>query len=66
MKYWKPRSVTWWGGVIPLTGGLIVATLPLHGWADLVTAIDNVSGGLPAAILINAGAVAIGFRGALE
>jgi hypothetical protein len=66
MKYFKPKSVTWWGGVVPLVGGLILATEPLHGWLQLVATIDNMTGGLPAAILINAGMVAIGFRGALE
>jgi hypothetical protein len=65
MKYWKPRSVTWWGGVVPLVAGLILATEPLHGWLDLVATINNMTGFIPAAILINSGAVAIGLRGAV-
>tara|TARA_R110000772_G_scaffold31234_3_gene77195 strand:- start:750 stop:950 length:201 start_codon:yes stop_codon:yes gene_type:complete len=66
MKYWKPKSLTWWGGVVPLVAGLIIATEPLHGWLDLVSTINNMTGRIPAAVLINTGAVAIGFRGALK
>ena len=66
MKYWKPKSLTWWGGVVPLVAGLIIATEPLHGWLDLVSTINNMTGRIPAAVLINTGAVAIGFRGALR
>ena len=65
MKYWKPRSVTWWAGLVPLVAGLIIATEPLHGWLDLVATINNMTGRVPAAVLINAGAVAIGMRGAV-
>tara|TARA_R110000764_G_C11029370_1_gene385335 strand:- start:38224 stop:38424 length:201 start_codon:yes stop_codon:yes gene_type:complete len=65
MKYWKPKSITWWGGVVPLVAGLILATEPLHGWLDLVSTINNMTGFIPAAILINSGAVAIGLRGAV-
>ena len=66
MKYWKPRSVTWWAGLVPLVAGLILATEPLHGWLDLVATINNMTGRVPAAVLINAGAVAIGMRGAVS
>jgi hypothetical protein len=65
MKYFKPKSVTWWAGLVPLVAGLIIATEPLHGWMDLVATINNMTGRVPAAVLINAGAVAIGMRGAV-
>tara|TARA_R110000782_G_scaffold218427_1_gene305823 strand:- start:34137 stop:34337 length:201 start_codon:yes stop_codon:yes gene_type:complete len=66
MKYFKPRSVTWWGGVLPVVAGLIVATAEIHGNLAAVTAINNITGGIPAAALINSGLVAIGLRGAIS
>jgi hypothetical protein len=65
MRYFKPKSVTWWSGVVPLVGGLVVATVSLHGNLALVTAINAITGGIPAAALINGGLVAIGLRGAM-
>ena len=64
-KYIKPRSMTWWASLVPLLSGLTVATLPLHGNAALVEAINNASGDMSAAMLINIGVAGIGLRGAL-
>jgi len=65
-KYFKPRSLTWWGAMVPLICGLIVATEPMHGQAALVQSISNATGDAPPMLLINAGLVGIGFRGALK
>ena len=64
-KYFKPASVTWWASVVPLVAGLVVGTEPLHGLSTLVTTIDNLSGGMAPAVLINLGLAGIGLRGAL-
>lgn len=65
MKYFKPRSLTWWASVAPLVAGLIVASEPLHELAKLVATIDNMTGGMSAAVMINSGLIGIGLRGAL-
>lgn len=65
-KYLKPKSVSWWASVVPLLAGLAVATLPLHGVHAVVDAINNITGGVSSALLINGGLAGIGFRGALE
>ena len=65
-KYFKPKSLTWWGAIAPLTAGLVVATEPLHGVGSIVQTIDSVTGHVSPAIMINAGLVGIGFRGAME
>ena len=65
-KYFKPKILTWLASAVPLLAGLVVATVPIHGWLAIVTVINNVTGGLPAAVLINAGIAGIGIRGALD
>ncbi len=65
MKYLKPNSLTWWASAIPLIAGVVVATEPLHGMASVVMSINNVTGSVAPAILINAGLAGIGIRGAL-
>jgi len=66
MKYFKPKSLSWWAGFVPLSAGLTVATLPLHGQVDIVDTVNNVTGNMSSAALINAGALAIGLRGAIK
>ena len=66
IKYFKPKSLTWWGAIVPLVAGLVVASEPIHGLAAVVQAIDNATGHVSPAILINAGLVGIGFRGAMS
>ena len=51
---------------MPLAMGLIVATLPLHGWAAGAETINLMSNNTPSGILINAGLAGIGLRGALS
>tara|TARA_R110000764_G_scaffold20315_2_gene52249 strand:- start:1063 stop:1269 length:207 start_codon:yes stop_codon:yes gene_type:complete len=65
-KYFKPLSLTWWASFMPLAMGLIVATLPLHGWAAGAETINLMSNNTPSGILINAGLAGIGLRGALS
>lgn len=65
-KYIRLNSLTWWSAFVPLVAGVIVATAPLHGWTAGVDAIRNVTGGIPAAAMINGGLAGIGIRGALK
>ena len=65
MKYIKPKSLTWWSAVVPLICGLVVASEPIHGLASIVASIDNVTGGVSAAVMINGGLAGIGLRAAL-
>ena len=64
-KYFKPKSVTWWAGMVPLVAGIVVATESLHGMTSVVLAIDTITEGASPAAMINAGLAAIGFRGAI-
>ena len=50
----------------PLAGGLLVATAPLHGLVDVVEVVNNISGNAEPGVLINAGLLGIGLRGAME
>lgn len=65
-KYVKPKSLTWWASLVPLVMGLILAFEPVHGWASVVAVIDGLTGGAAPAVLINAGLIGIGIRGAIE
>ena len=65
-KYIKPKSLTWWASVVPLVAGTIVATGPLHGVEEIVQTIDNFTGNMQPALLINMGLAGIGLRGALS
>lgn len=65
-KYLKPTSLTWLASLVPLLAGLMVATLPLHGLDAIVTTINNLTGGLSAAVMINTGLLGIGVRGAID
>lgn len=64
-KYVKPRSLTWWASLVPIAAGVVVASEPLHGATLVVQSINNATGGLSPAVLINAGIVGIGLRGAI-
>ena len=37
-KYFKPKSVAWWGSLIPLVAGVLIASEPLHNWDALADA----------------------------
>lgn len=64
-KYFKPTSATWWFSLAPLVLGVIVASEPLHHLDAIVTTIKNATGDAPPYVMINAGLVGIGLRGAL-
>ena len=64
-KYFKPKSLTWWGSVAMIAAGIFMSTEPMHGMAEVVSSIRNGYGLAPAA-LINAGLLGIGMRGAIK
>ena len=64
-KYFKPQSLTWWASVSPLIMGLFIALEPLHGMASAAMSITNATG-MTAPVLINAGLMGIGIRGAIK
>ena len=66
MKYLQIKSLTWWSSVLPLLAGLFVASEPLHQLGAIVATIDSATGGLSAAVMINAGLAGIGIRGAMS
>jgi hypothetical protein len=66
MKYFKPKSLTFWAAVFPLVMGLIIAIGPIFpSMAPIVDAAIALTGGTSASVLINAGLGGIGLRGAL-
>jgi hypothetical protein len=66
-KYFKPKSVTWWSSVIPLIAGVVsAASASVPALVPAKVVIDAVTGGIPPAILINAGLAGIGLRGAVK
>lgn len=62
-KYFKPMSLTWWGGFVPLCAGMFVAAEPLHGLAAHVATVAAMYGDTHPVVPINAGLAIIGFRG---
>jgi len=65
MRYVKLTSVSWWGSMVPICLGVFQAALPLHGLDVEAQVIRSMTGGASPYILINAGLVGIGMRGAL-
>lgn len=65
MKYFKPKSVTWWASFVPLLAGAFMATEPIHGLGALVASIEAATN-MTAPVLINIGMAGIGLRGAIE
>lgn len=67
MRYFKPRSLTWWASLVPLIAGLIMALAEgFPALQPLAQAIRPVFNDASPAVLINAGLVGIGLRGALS
>jgi len=64
-KYIKPSSLTWWASLSPLVCGVFMASEPLHGLTGVADSLYNATGAT-APVLINAGLVGIGVRGAME
>lgn len=65
-KYIKPKSLTWLASVVPLLAGVFIALEPIHELHEWVEAINAMFGNVPPAVLINAGLVGIGLRGAIQ
>ena len=65
-KYIKPTSLTWLASALPVTAGLFIAFEPVHGLTDWSRAIGHVFGDSSPYLLINAGLVGIGLRGAVK
>ena len=65
MKYFKPKSLTWWASALPIFAGVFLALAPVHGLDSWSMAIGDLTGGAAPAVLINAGLAGIGFRGAM-
>jgi hypothetical protein len=63
-KYFKPKSVTWWGGFSTVCAGAFMAAEPIHELETVVETLHAIYGLGPAA-LISAGMTAIGARGAI-
>ncbi len=67
MKYFKPKSLTWWASLAPLLGGVIVAlSEAFPALAPARAVIDALTGDMQPAVLVNAGLVGIGLRGAVQ
>jgi hypothetical protein len=66
-KYFKPKSLTWWASVTPLLVGIVLAlSEAFPSLAGVAAVLNAMTGGIPAAALINAGLVGIGLRGAMD
>jgi hypothetical protein len=66
-KYFRPDSLTWWASAVPLFAGVIVAmAAAIPALSPVAAFINAASGDLPAPVLINAGLVGIGLRGAMQ
>ncbi|SPH17435.1 hypothetical protein DEA8626_00954 [Defluviimonas aquaemixtae] len=64
-KYVKPTSLTWLASALPLLGGLFIAFEPVHRLTEWADSLRLVFGGASPYVLINAGLVGIGLRGAV-
>lgn len=65
MKYVKPGSLTWWSSFVPLFAGIFIATAQLHGLAQYAEIVSAIFGDVSPGVLVNAGLIGIGLRGAL-
>lgn len=65
-RYVKPLSLTWLASALPLLAGLFIAFEPVHHLSDYVRAVSLTFGGTSPYLLINAGLVGIGLRGAIR
>jgi hypothetical protein len=65
-KYLKPQSLTWWASFVPVIAGVILAlSAEVPQLATIASVINAATGGLEPAVLINAGLIGIGLRGAV-
>lgn len=65
-KYIKPKSLTFWAGMIPLASGIVLAvSRSVPALQPIGAVLDAVYDGATPGTLINAGIGAIGLRAAL-
>jgi lysylphosphatidylglycerol synthetase-like protein (DUF2156 family) len=65
-KYFRPKSVTWWVSVIPLIAGLLLAFAQAFAWLPIVALITTFAPGATPSVLVYAGLMGIGLRGAIK
>ncbi|MCA0272756.1 MAG: hypothetical protein LCH69_11920 [Proteobacteria bacterium] len=65
-KYIKPASLTWLASALPLGAGVFIAFEPVHHFTDWSKALSLAFGGTSPYLLINAGLIGIGLRGAIK
>ena len=66
MKYFKPKSLTFWSAVVPMGLGLFVAFVPVHGMTEWAYSVDNLTGNVGPYALVNGGLVGLGLRAAIK
>jgi len=62
-KYFKPKSLTWLSGAVPIIGGTFIAFEPVHNLVEVTTSVSAIFGDASPGILINGGLALIGLRG---
>lgn len=65
-KYFRPKSLTWWVSVIPLVAGIVLAFAQAFAVAPVVAVIATFAPGMTPAMLVAAGLMGIGLRGAIK
>lgn len=65
-KYVQPLSLTWLASALPCLAGLFIAFEPVHHLSDWAKAVSLTFGNTSPYLLINAGLVGIGLRGAIR
>ncbi len=65
-RYVKPTSLTWLASALPVLAGLFIAFEPVHHLSDWTRAVSRAFGDASPYLLINAGLVGVGLRGAVR
>ena len=65
MKYFKPKSLTFWAACVPLICGIFIGAEPVHGLTAAAEAVSNMYDGATPGTLINIGLAGIGIRAAV-
>lgn len=67
MKYFKPKSLTWWMALIPtISGALQLSGFDIPYVSEHVRPLINAYYDVSPAVLLNTGLFGIGLRGALK
>lgn len=65
-KYFRPKSVTWWVSILPLLAGILLAFAQAFAWAPVIALIATFAPGATPSVLVYAGLMGIGLRGAIK